>query len=99
MDLHSKALRYLQRNTKRCITCGELNFIKLIDKTEPEVKQRRPTMKLSQVPQLEEAMYSLEDEGIIYLKPTYCKISDVKISDVKKDYYFYIVILYVYIIL
>jgi len=74
MDLHSRALKYLQRNTKRCMTCGELNFVKLLDKTEPEIKRRRPTMELSQVPQLEEAMYTIkneEEEGIIYLESTY----------------------------
>jgi len=78
MDLHSRALRYLQRNTRRCITCGELNFIKLLDKTEPDIKRRRPTMELAQIPQLEEAMYILTDDeiGIIYLESTYFKISD-----------------------
>lgn len=42
MELHSKALKYLRQYTRRCLTCGELQFVKLLGKTTTqEVKKTR----------------------------------------------------------
>lgn len=45
MELHSKALKYLQQHTRRCTACGELQFVKLLGKTiAQEIKTRRLTI-------------------------------------------------------
>ncbi|RLU22084.1 hypothetical protein DMN91_006464 [Ooceraea biroi] len=65
MDLHSKTLKYLQRNTRRCMTCGELHFTKLLGKTtQPEIgKRRRATIEFPNTHQLDEATYIFKEEG------------------------------------
>ncbi|EFN85820.1 Adenylate cyclase type 10 [Harpegnathos saltator] len=46
MELHSKALKFLRQHTRRCLTCGELQFVKLLGKTTMQsVRKRRPTVE------------------------------------------------------
>ncbi|XP_076237951.1 adenylate cyclase type 10 [Calliopsis andreniformis] len=44
MELHSKALKYLQQNTRRCVPCGEGQFAKLLGKiSKKEDRRKKPT--------------------------------------------------------
>ncbi|CAL1681643.1 unnamed protein product [Lasius platythorax] len=64
IELHGKALKYLQRHTRRCMACGELQFARLLGKvTAQDIKRRRPTIELPEMYQLEEATYTLKKEA------------------------------------
>ncbi|KAM0731371.1 Adenylate cyclase type 10 [Formica fusca] len=64
IELHSKALKFLQRHTRRCMACGELQFGKLLGKTTvQEIKKRRATIELPETYQLEEATYTLKEDA------------------------------------
>ncbi|KAL6429124.1 hypothetical protein ACFW04_008123 [Cataglyphis niger] len=63
IELHSKALKFLQRHVRRCMACGELQFGKLLGKSgTQEMKRRRATIELPKTYQLEEVTYTLKEE-------------------------------------
>ena len=43
VEFHNKALKYLQKTTRRCVFCGEGPFTKLLGETVVEEKIRRKT--------------------------------------------------------
>lgn len=58
MELHNQALKYLQQYTKRCLSCGEGQFAKLLGKvSKREDRLRRPTV-------IEEIFDSVEFETV-----------------------------------
>ncbi|XP_050456444.1 adenylate cyclase type 10-like [Cataglyphis hispanica] len=63
IELHSKALKFLQRHVRRCMACGELQFEKLLGKSvAQEIKRRRATIELPKTYQLEKVTYTLKRE-------------------------------------
>ncbi|KYN02894.1 Adenylate cyclase type 10 [Cyphomyrmex costatus] len=63
MELHSKALKYLRQHTKRCMACGEIQFIKLLGKTAvQEIKRTKLTVDINEIHQLEEVTYTFKEE-------------------------------------
>ncbi|XP_076682511.1 LOW QUALITY PROTEIN: adenylate cyclase type 10 [Andrena cerasifolii] len=49
MELHSLALKYLQQNTKRCVSCGEGQFAKLLGKISKKEDRRKRTTDIDQI--------------------------------------------------
>ncbi|XP_029155514.1 adenylate cyclase type 10-like [Nylanderia fulva] len=73
IELHNKALKFLQRHTRRCMACGELQFAKLLGKvTAQDIKRRRPTIELPETYQLEEVPYTLKEEADDEKKAAIC---------------------------
>ncbi|KAL0101169.1 hypothetical protein PUN28_018787 [Cardiocondyla obscurior] len=64
MELHSKALKYLQQHTKRCITCGEIKFARLLGKTAQETRRIKLTIDIDEMHQLEETSYTFKEEKV-----------------------------------
>ncbi|XP_011879972.1 PREDICTED: adenylate cyclase type 10-like [Vollenhovia emeryi] len=63
MELHSKALKYLRQHTKRCMTCGEIQFTRLLGKTPTqETRRRRLTVDITEMHQIEESTYNFKEE-------------------------------------
>lgn len=71
MELHSKALQYLRQHTKRCMACGEIQFARLLGKTDAQKTRRRITLDITEsLHRLEKATYTLKKEtesGIVYI--------------------------------
>ncbi|XP_018341276.1 PREDICTED: adenylate cyclase type 10-like, partial [Trachymyrmex septentrionalis] len=64
MELHSKALKYLQQHTKRCMACGEIQFSRLLGKTAgQEIKRTKLTIDINEIHQLEEKTYTVKEEA------------------------------------
>ncbi|XP_076659700.1 adenylate cyclase type 10 [Halictus rubicundus] len=64
MELHNQALKYLKQYTKRCLSCGEGQFAKLLGKvSKREDRVRRPTV-------IEEMFGSVEFETMHDVKET-----------------------------
>lgn len=49
MELHSLALKYLQQNTKRCLSCGEGQFAKLLGKVSKKEDRRKRTTDIDRI--------------------------------------------------
>ncbi|XP_011690793.1 PREDICTED: adenylate cyclase type 10-like [Wasmannia auropunctata] len=64
MELHSKALKYLRHHTKRCMACGEIQFVRLLGKKTAVLQERRRTkLTVAEMHQLEEVTYTLKEEN------------------------------------
>lgn len=86
MELHNKALKYLQRHTRRCVACNELQFARLLGKTTTKYDAQESKKKTIEFPeiQLEEVVYTVKHtkNGIYYTR--YLKMIDT-IAHVERD--------------
>ncbi|XP_039306665.1 adenylate cyclase type 10 isoform X1 [Solenopsis invicta] len=63
MELHSKALKYLRQHTKRCMACGEIQFIRLLGKSAAQDSRKTwLTIDTNEMYQQEEATYTSKEE-------------------------------------
>nr|XP_012152584.1 PREDICTED: LOW QUALITY PROTEIN: adenylate cyclase type 10-like [Megachile rotundata] len=49
MELHSQALKYLQQYTRRCVSCGEGQFAKLLGKISKKEERRKRTTNIDDI--------------------------------------------------
>lgn len=58
--MHNQALKYLQYHTRRCISCGEGRFVKLLGEVS-KIEQRKKTItQLDEI--FEEDIYEEEED-------------------------------------
>lgn len=67
IELHSKALKYLQRHTRRCMACGELQFAKLLGRTITQERNKSSSHQIFDGTQIEVAPFKETSEnGIVH---------------------------------
>lgn len=49
MELHNQALKYLQQYTRRCVSCGEGQFAKLLGKVSKKEERRKRTTNIDDI--------------------------------------------------
>ncbi|XP_053973137.1 adenylate cyclase type 10-like [Hylaeus volcanicus] len=49
MELHNQALKYLQQHTRRCVSCGQGEFAKLLGKVSKKENRRKRTTNIDQM--------------------------------------------------
>lgn len=59
IELHNQALKYLQYHTRRCISCGEGRFVKLLGEVRKIDQRKKTIIQLNEI--FEEEIYEEED--------------------------------------